>query len=312
VLKITNNSILKRISKIFTNTAIIIPYLGRKGLVNWLSDKTYLKLTYYSKFKKKLNLENPQSFNEKLQWLKLYDRKPEYTKLADKYSVRSYIKEVISDEILIPLLGVYDKFDDINFDRLPDRFVIKCTHDSGGVIIYNDRNKLDINETRKKVNKLLRRNYYYQSREYCYKNIKPRIIIEQNINPYNDRALIDYKLMCFNGKVKCSFVCIDRRSITGLKVDIYDEKWNIIPVKRHCPNSGVLTPRPKSYNKMVEYAEILSRNIPFLRVDFYEVNGKPYFGEITFYPGSGFIGFIPEQYDYILGDWIKLPCINTR
>ena len=118
--------------------------------------------------------------------------------------------------------------------------------------------------------------------------------------------------MCFNGKVKCSFVCIDRRKPTGLKVDFYDDNWNHMPFKRHYPNSGMLTPRPKSYNKMVEYAEILSRNIPFVRVDFYEINGKPYFGELTFYPGSGFEEFTPEYYDYVLGDWIKLPCINTR
>ena len=272
-----------------------------------LPDRLYLELMFYYSIKSKLNLKNPRSFNEKLQWLKLYDRNPQYISLTDKYEVRKHVKEIIGSEYLIPLLGVWDSFEQIDFFKLPNQFVLKCTHDSGGVIICKNKEELDIEFTKKKLKELLKKNYYYVGREWPYKNIKPRIICEKYMEDESKVELKDYKFMCFNGEVKCSFVCLNRNSKKGLNVDFYDMDWNPMPFTRHYPNSGTILPKPKNFDKMVEFATKLSKAIPFVRVDFYETNGKLYFGEMTFYPGSGFEEFTPESYDYLLGSWIDLP-----
>lgn len=299
--------LLKKIIKVFKNPYIIVPYLGGKNLLKWLPDQIYLKASYRARLYKRMNFEKPESFNEKLQWLKLFDRNPLYTKLADKYEVRDYIGEKIGRQYLIPLIGVYDTFDDIDFEQLPDKFVLKCTHDSGGVVICNNKNEFNLLEAKMKITKSLRRNYYYLSREWPYKNIRPRIICEKYMVDEIGTELKDYKFMCFNGKAKCLFVGLNRNSPTGLNVDFYDMDWNPMPFKRHYPKSGTIIPKPKTFDKMVEFAEKLSKNIPFVRVDFYEVNGQLYFGELTFYPGSGYEEFTPEFYDYKLGGWLKLP-----
>ena len=202
---------------------------------------------------------------------------------------------------------MYDKFDDINFDKLPKQFVIKCNHDSGGLAICKDKNYFDVKSAKKKINKCLKRNYYYHGREWLYKNIKPRIVIEKYMedNSYSD--LRDYKFMRFNGKVKCSFVCSDRFSDKGLYVTFFDRDWNVMPFERHYPSVKEGLPKPRNYKKMIELAEILSKDISFVRVDFYEINDKIYFGELTFYPGSGFEEFNPSEWDNILGSWITLP-----
>lgn len=282
-------------------------YLGRKGILNLLSDKLYLKIIYRAYIGKKLDLDNPTTFNEKLQWLKIYDRNTKYTKLVDKYEVREYIKEEIGEEYLIPLIGVYNNFDDINFDELPEQFVLKCTHDSGGVVICKDKNKLDKESARKKINRSLNHNYYYLWREWPYKNVKPKIICEKYMVDESGIELKDYKFMCFNGEVKCLFVCLNRNSPNGLNVDFYDLNWNPMPFERHYTRSGEKIKKPKNFNKMIELAQILSKDIPFVRVDFYEIEGKVYFGELTFYPGSGLEAFSPIKYDKILGGWINLP-----
>lgn len=289
------------------NPAMMIPYLGKKGMINWFPDKIYLKLTYYSRIKRSLNFNNPISFNAKLQWLKIYDRNSMYTKLCDKYEVREYIGRKLGEQYLIPLLGVYNNFSEINFEELPDRFVLKCTHDSGGVIICKDKSQFNIEDAKKKMNRWLKRNYYYSTREWPYKNIKPRIICEQYMVDESGTELKDYKLMCFNGKVKCSFVCLNRNSKKGLNVDFYDMDWKLMPFERHYHNSGRIIPKPKNFDKMIKIAEELSKDIPFVRVDLYEINGQVYFGELTLYPGSGFQEFTPESYDYLLGSWLELP-----
>lgn len=285
----------------------IILYLGSKNKIKFIKDDKFLKIMYYDRLGRKLNLENPITFSEKLQWLKLNNRKEEYTKMVDKYAVREYIADKIGEEYLIPILGVYDRFEDINFDELPEKFVIKCTHDSGGIVICKDKNKLDKELVRKKINKLLKRNYYYSSREWPYKNVKPRIICEKYMVDDSGVELKDYKFMCFNGEVKCLFVCLNRNSPNGLNVDFYDLEWNPMPFERKYKNSGQKIEKPKNFNKMIELAKELSKDIPFLRVDFYEIQGKVYFGELTFYPGSGMEEFRPYEYDEILGSWIKLP-----
>lgn len=285
--------------------------LAQKGFFDSWTDERYLRLTYRLMIGKKLNLNNPQTFNEKLQWLKIHDRNYQYTSLVDKIEAKKIVGKVIGEEYIIPTLEICDSFDEIDWEKLPNRFIIKCNHNSGGVIVVNDKKDLDKDSLRTHFNKLLKKNYYYNGREYPYKNIKPKIMIEENIQNANTKKQIDdYKLMCFNGKVKCSFVCSNRDSKEGLCVNFYDEDWNPMPFERHYPKNKQEFPKPKEYNKMVELAEKLSKNIPFVRVDFYVVNDKIYFGELTFYPGSGMEEFTPNEWDYILGTWLDISKIR--
>lgn len=281
-------------------------HMAAKGYLNWLPDKEYLKLMYRLKVGRKLHLDNPKTFNEKLQWLKLYNRKEFYSSLVDKYEVRQYVKKKVGEQYLVPIFGVWDKFDDIDFNMLPKKFVIKCTHDSGGVIICKDKDKLNMTEARNKIQSCLDRNFYYWGREWPYKNVKPRIIVEQYLEDESGDEIKDYKFMVFNGKVKCSFVCSERYSEEGLAVDFYDLNWNKMPFMRKYRNSDKVIEKPKNYEKMIELAEKLSVDMIFDRIDFYEINGNIYFGEITLYPGGGFEKFIPEKYDTILGEMLEI------
>jgi len=270
----------------------------------FVPDKVYLKMKYKHNIGKKLNLKNPQTFNEKLQWLKLYDRNPLYTKLVDKYEVRKYIEKEIGKEHLIPLLGVFDTYDQIDFNALPNQFVLKPNHTSGDVYICKDKSNIDYGDLKKQVSIWLKRRYYWVHREWPYKNIKPRIICEKYMVDESGTELKDYKFMSFNGEVKCSFICLNRNSTKGLNVDFYDMGWKPMPFERHYKRSGGVIPKPKNFDLMVKFAEKLSIDIPFVRVDFYEANGQLYFGELTFFPGSGYEEFTPESYDYLLGSWI--------
>lgn len=279
---------------------------------NLLPDIIYLKLLFRRRMGKKLNLKNPITFNEKLQWLKLYDRNPEYTKMVDKYKVREYIANTIGEQYLVPLLGVYNNFDEIDFSKLPNQFVLKCTHDSGGLVICKDKDNFDIKQAKKKINNSLEQNYYYRAREWPYKNVAPKVICEKYMEEKSGIDLKDFKFMCFNGVVKCIFVCSNRNSENGLNIDIYDENWDLMPFGRpQYPNSGIKIEKPMNFEKMIKISEKLSENIPFLRVDFYEINGNLFFGELTLYPGAGFEKFQPEEYDEILGSWIELPPIKS-
>lgn len=298
---------LDKVIEYIHNPCKIVNFLGSRGRLKFLPDKLYLKLAYYAFFEKKLDLKNPTTFNEKKQWLKLYDRNPFYTQMVDKYEVREYLAATVGEEYLIPLLGIWDKFEDIDFSQLPDQFVLKCTHDSGGLVICKDKSQLDIEAARKKINRCLKRNYYYHSREWPYKSIKPRIICEKYMVDECGLELKDYKLGCFNGKAKLFFVCLNRTS-SSCNIDIYDMNWNPMPFCQTLyPNSGTIIPKPKNFNKMVEFSEKLSKDIPFLRVDFYEPNGQLFMGELTFFHGSGFQVYRPESYDYLLGSWLDLP-----
>ena len=286
-------------------------YLSKLGLYDWMPDAQYLKLKYKSVFGRELNLEKPKTYNEKLQWLKLNDRKPEYTRMVDKYLVRQYVAEVIGAEYLIPLLGVWDNPDKIDFDQLPDQFVLKCNHNSGlGMCICKDKSRLNLTETRAALQKGLKENYYIRHREWPYKDVPRKIIAEKYMSDGENEELNDYKLMCFNGTVKMSFVCSNRFNSEGLNVTFYDEKWNRLPFERHYPASATEIEKPVSYEEMVRLAEQLAQNIPFVRVDFYEIEGKPYFGEMTFFPGSGFEEFEPMEWDYKIGEMLELPKIN--
>ena len=197
----------------------------------------------------------------------------------------------------------------MDFNSLPNQFVLKCTHDSGGLVICKDKSEFDIQEARKKINQCLRRNFYYYGREWPYKDVRPRVIAEKFMTDETGIELKDYKFMCFNGQVKCAFTVTERFSGDGLKVTFFDRDWNVLPFERHYPKSTKLIPRPFNLEKMIELAEKLSENMQFVRVDFYESDAKVFFGELTFYPGGGFEEFNPDKWDYILGSWLNLNCI---
>lgn len=268
-------------------------------------DELYLRILYRYKMKKKLNLDNPVTYNEKLQWLKLYDRRDEYTKMVDKYEVKNYVKEVIGKEYIIPTLGVWDKFEDIEFEKLPNQFVLKCTHDSGGLVICKDKSKLDIDAARKKINHCLRRNYYLNTREWPYKNVKPRIIAEKYMVDESGSELKDYKFFCFDGEPKSLFIATDRGIDT--RFDFYDMSFKHLDFINGYKNSTKEIKCPDGFEKMKELSVKLSKDLPQARIDFYDINGKVYFGEITFFHWSGLKAFEPEEWDYTFGSWIKLP-----
>lgn len=276
-----------------------------KPILKNLSDETYLRLTYRVFVGKKLHLDNPKGFNEKLQWLKIHDRNPHYPSMADKYLVRDYIKSVIGEEYLVPVVGIWDKFDNIDVNSLPDQFVLKCTHDSGSAIVCKDKSTFDWAAARKKITRCLNRDMFYWGREWPYKGLTPRIICEHYLDDGNG-DLEDYKFMCFNGEPKMIFTCTERRSEDGLKVTFFDMDWNKLPFYRHYPASSKQIDKPSKFEEMVQLAKVLSKDMPFVRIDFYEVKGKVYFGEITFYPGCGFEEFHPDEWDYKLGEMIKL------
>lgn len=308
-----NGTYSESLYKILRNLyAISIGRLLSTKLLFFLPDQIILSIKYFLKFRRNINWVSPNTFNEKLQWLKLYDRNPRYTDLVDKYAVRDYIKNTIGEKYLVRQLGIYNTAEEVDYSILPKQFVLKPTHTSGDVIICRDKDALDIKETTKKLNEWLKRNYYWSQREWPYKNIKPRIICEELLEDESQEDLIDYKILCFNGVPKCLFLCLDRRSASGLKVDFYDLDWNPLPFERHYPRSDKTIEKPNCFDVMLDLSRKLSKNILFVRVDFYIVNNQIKFGELTFYPGSGFEEFTPESYDYLLGSWIDLSLVEKN
>lgn len=275
-----------------------------------LPDRLFLKILFRLRMGYRLRLDNPQTFSEKLQWLKLYNRKPEYTQMVDKYEVKEYVAKVIGQDYIIPTLGVWDRFEDIDFDKLPNKFVLKTTHGGGntGVVICKDKSTFDIIGARRKLNRSMRMCIYRNFREWPYKNVKPRIIAEQFIENVKGGDLPDYKFFCFNGEPRYCQVIAGRGTNTTT-IDWYDKDWNHQPFHepKEYPFSEQGHNKPNRLNKMWELATRLSQGQPFLRVDFYEVNDKIKFGELTFFPTSGMGGFSPEEWDYKFGSWIKLP-----
>lgn len=280
------------------------------NLLKWIDDEKYLRICYRITIGKKLNLKDPKLFNEKLQWLKLYDRKDIYTTMVDKYEAKKYVEKSIGVKYIIPTLGVWDNFDDINFDKLPNKFVLKCTHDSGGLVICKDKDNFDIISARKKINRSLKRNFYWVGREWPYKNVKPRIIAEQYMEESENSDLKDYKFYCFNGKVKLFLIIQDRRSnTTG---DYFDENNNYVKIDWGFSNADNIPKLPKNINQMKKLAEKLSIGKAELRVDFYNIDEKIYFGELTFFDGSGFEKIKPEKYNQLLGEWIDLSIVKRN
>lgn len=281
-----------------------------KYSLRFLPDKIFIQIYYFLKFHKLCNFKNPKTYNEKLNWLKLHDKNSLYTKIVDKFEVKEYVKEIIGEEYIIPTLGVWDTFDDINFDNLPNQFVLKCTHDSEGLVIVKDKRKFDKKVARKKIMSALKRNFYYIGREWPYKNIKPRIIAEAYMEDSKFHELRDYKFFCFDGKPELMFIASDR-NLEKTKFDYFDLEFEHLDIIQKYPNKGDVE-KPINFNLMIELSKKLSRKIPHARIDFYEVNGKVYFGEITFYHFSGFQPFQPSKWDYILGEKINIKNVGNN
>ena len=302
---------IRRIARLIKN-AVTDPklrfgYLSKLGVFNRMSDEEYLKKVFQLHMGKELDLENPKTFNEKLQWLKLYDQRPEYTKMVDKYAVKKLVAEMIGEEYIIPTLGVWNRFEDIDFDALPDQFVLKCTHDSGGLAICRDKNTFDFDKAKKVISKSLKQNYYWKWREWPYKDVPPRIIAEKYMQDEETGELRDYKFFCFNGEAKALFIATERQKENEeVKFDFFDMAFNHLDVRQGHPNAKICPEKPKQFDEMRMLAEVLSKNIPQLRVDFYEVNGKVYFGELTFSHFAAIVPFEPESWDRVLGDMIIL------
>ena len=268
-------------------------------------DKIYLAHRYKKLMGRKLNITSPRLFDEKMQWLKLYDRNPLYTTLADKAEVKKYVADRIGEEYIIPTLGVWEKFNDIDFDSLPNQFVLKCTHDSASVVIVKDKDSFDRKNADEKLTKSLKTNYYWYSREWVYKNIKPRIIAEKFMVDESGTELKDYKVYCFNGKPH--LIQVDFGRFTHHERNLYDTEWNYIDKQIEYPkNPNVIIQKPSNLDKMLVLAEKLADGIPSVRIDFYSIDDRLYFGEITFYQEAGFAHFDPEEYEYELGEMIHL------
>lgn len=278
------------------------------GMYDHWPDEKYLKAMFAAAIGKNLDLENPKTFNEKLQWLKLYDRRPEYTMMVDKYRVREYIASELGEEYLIPLLGVWDNPDEIDFDALPNQFVLKCNHNSGlGMCICKDKMKLDIVTAKAELRKALARNYYLSFREWPYKDVPRKIICEKYMVDESGYELRDYKFFVFDGKVKALFIATDRSAVTDTCFDFFDRDFNHLPFINGHPNAAKNISKPENFEEMISLAEKLGDGIPQTRIDLYNIRGKIYFGEITFFHWSGLVPFEPEEWDYTFGNWITLP-----
>lgn len=291
----------------------ILVSLKRKGFFSFLPDKLYYTITYHIHCKGWINWEHPRTYSEKLNWLKLYDRRPLYQMIVDKCEVRNYIKEKIGEDILLKMYGVYSSFDEINFEELPEKFVLKCTHDSGSVRIV-DKKTVDIKELSQFFNKKMGEDFFqYSGREWPYKNLQHRIIAEEFLKMPDGTGLTNYKFHCFNGEPK--FVVAEQgfNAEHSIKLDHYDFDFNLMPFRRpeHKP-LGKDVVKPTRIKDMIEISKKLSKNIPYLRVDLYEISGKIYFSELTLYPGAGFVWFKPDEWNVKIGDMIDISAINKN
>ncbi len=299
------NNKINNLIKIIIDPRYRFESFGSRGYFNFLSDEEYIRRMFEAKMGYSLNLDDPKTFNEKLQWLKLYDRKSIYSTMVDKYAVKEYVSSIIGEEYIIPTIGVWDCFEDINFDQLPNQFVLKCTHDSGGLVIVKDKTKFDVSAARKKINRSLKRNYFYFGREWPYKDVKPRIIAETYMEDKGTSELRDYKIYTFNGNAKLCMINQARKIDT--KADYFDRDYNWLDFKWGYEHADSPPKKPKNYELMYILAEKIAAGTIELRVDFYEVNEQLYFGELTFFDGSGFDKFEPIEWDYKLGNLLVLP-----
>ena len=307
-----------KLEKALKNPMKIVSWVISKTTVGRiLSDKTYIKIKYKAMIGCNISFSNPQTFNEKLQWLKLYDRKPEYTTMVDKYAVKQYVEDLIGKAYIIPTLGVWNHFDEIDFEKLPNQFVLKCTHDSGGLIICKEKSQLDKKTAKEKIEKSLKRNFYWSSREWPYKDVTPRIIAEQYLQDDSDSkfqfgedaksGLTDYKFYCFDGQAKIVMIASNRFTEEQTTFDYFDRQYNHLPFRWGNPSSKVPPQKPHKLEEMFSIADHLSSNIPEVRVDLYLSGNHIFFGELTFFDGGGFDKIEPTEWDYKLGKLLSLP-----
>lgn len=283
-------------------------FINRR-LRSYLSDKEYLKILYYLRTGATLNLRHPSGYREKIQWLKLYDRNPRYTMLVDKFLVKDYVAKLIGSEHIVKTLFVWDNPESVEFEKLPEQFVLKCNHNSHlGLCICADKSTFDFEKARKELRRGYYDDYYKRSREWAYKNVERKIIAEEFLSDgsANDECVLtDYKYFCFDGKAKMMYISKDISK--DPRTDFFDMDYNHLPIYMQDKNADELPPRPAFFDEMRRDAETLSKGIPFVRVDFYIANNRYYFGEMTFYPSSGLAEMHPKTWDKIIGDWIKLP-----
>lgn len=306
------NNLLRSGLKFIFNSDYRFLIKSNLGFYKEMPDDEYLKKKFEIIMKKQLNLENPITFNEKLQWLKLYNRNPLYTKLVDKYEVKKYVAEQLGEEYIIPTIGVWQSPQDIDFDSLPDKFVLKCNHNSGvGMYICTDKSKMDVDSVKRELERGMKQDYYLSGREWPYKDVPRKIIAEQYMEDENAvEGLTDYKFFCFGGKPKLLYVSQGLQDHATAAISFYDLEGNEMPFHRkdYRPlDSKIIL--PEKFDEMVKIAEKLAKEVdnPFIRIDLYSICGKIYFSEITFFPCSGMLPFEPEEWDYTFGSWIKLP-----
>lgn len=299
---------MNRILFYFYNPKQLLLSIMYKTACVW-PDETYLKVLYWLKLGCKLNLENPTKYTEKCQWLKLYHHNPIYTEMVDKYEAKKYVADRIGKEHVVSFYGVWDSFDEIDFSKLPNSFCLKCTHDSGSFVICKDKNSFDVEAARKKLERGLKQNFYLRFREWPYKNVKPRIIAEEFLPTIGNIDSTEYKVTCCNGKVKFITVCggVPHSDYELRSNDHFTKDWERLEWYAFYKPKGGIIEKPKQMDEIVELCERLSQNIPYVRIDWYIINGVPFFGEFTFYTWAGFPVFTPKSFDETLGSWIELP-----
>lgn len=301
---------LNGLKSLVINKGFRVNYMASHGFYHNMSDEELIRKTYEAQMGKKLNLDNPKTFNEKLQWMKLHNRDSKYVMMTDKYQVKQWVAEKIGKKHVPKLLGVWDQFEEIDFDALPDQFVLKCTHDSGGLAICTDKSVFNKTKARKKLNRCLKRNYYWGGREWQYKDIKPRIIAEEYLKGIGGKDSIEYKVSCFGGVVKFITVCQGKphETYSDRTNDHYTKDWSErIPFEVYYKSCGHEIEKPNELEEMVSICETLAEGIPYVRVDVYIVDGTIYFGEMTFTTWGGLAKFNDEKWDYLLGEWIPVP-----
>lgn len=291
------------LTKPYYRTRVLI----KMGCYDSLSDADFLKKVFPKYMGYPLDLENPKTFSEKLQWLKVNYREPIQTVMVDKYEAKLFIAQRVGDQYIIPTLAVWDSVEDIDLDALPNQFVLKCTHDSGGIVICKDKSSFDFEAAKAKLSASLHRDYSHIAREWPYKDVPRRIIAEEYLSELGSNEILDYKMYCFHGEPKLTVVCSNRFSKTGTRMNFYDIDWEPMGIHfGHYPPLSTEFPLPVTYDEMKRLTAELSKDCPFLRVDFYEIKGCLYIGELTFFPGAGFEKFRPMSKDYELGEWLHL------
>lgn len=298
-----------KLKKAIDDPRAAMAWAFRKTKMMWHDDEQYLRILYRLFYGHKLNLENPKLYSEKMQWLKLFYRKPEFTQMVDKYEVKKLVTDKLGGGIVIPCYGVWNSFDDIDFDQLPNQFCLKCTHDSGSYVVCKDKPTFDKEAARKKLMKNLNKNFFYEFREWPYKNVKPRIIAEKYEPSLGNVGSEEYKLTCCDGEVKAITVCggVPHADYSLRSNDTFTKDWKRQDWYAYYKPKGGDIKKPTQMDKIIEMSEELSKGIPYIRIDWYIIDGKPYFGEFTFYTWAGFLRFTPPEWDKKMGDWIKLP-----